>query len=144
MWHGLFNILEKCFRKKDKKSKQKPLAAALSHIYTLLVVMIGWVLFRSPNLSQALQYLSGMFGLVPDCRAIYSYGWFLDLWNICVLAVALLWSTPALAKLGNGLAGHLPEKLVTVLKYIGLLLMLTLCIMRVTSGTYSAFIYFQF
>ncbi len=35
----------------------------LSHIYTMYFVIIGWVLFRSPNISSACIYLKAMFGI---------------------------------------------------------------------------------
>lgn len=35
----------------------------LQHIYVLVVVMIGWVLFRSTSLTGALSYLCAMFGM---------------------------------------------------------------------------------
>ena len=36
--------------------------AAARHLYTLLIVVLGWVLFRSDSLTQCLQYLGAMFG----------------------------------------------------------------------------------
>ncbi len=59
MWHGLFLFIERL----------RPVAAALArspqvlrHLYTLFVVFIGWVFFRSPDLSSAIGYLTRVFG----------------------------------------------------------------------------------
>jgi alginate O-acetyltransferase complex protein AlgI len=40
----------------------------VAQVYTLLVVMCGWVLFRSSDLSYALDYLGVMFGMVTPIR----------------------------------------------------------------------------
>lgn len=51
---------------------RRPLPSAISQILTLLLVMFGWVLFRAPDLTHAVQYLTAMFGgnppLDPDPR----------------------------------------------------------------------------
>jgi alginate O-acetyltransferase complex protein AlgI len=60
LWHGLFLALERL----------GPVARALEamprvvcNAYTLAIVLIGWVFFRSPDLSYAIELLRRMFGL---------------------------------------------------------------------------------
>ena len=55
----LFLILERIFLG-DLLNK---IPKFLTHAYALFVVLIGWVLFRSDNISQAFDYLSVMFFL---------------------------------------------------------------------------------
>jgi alginate O-acetyltransferase complex protein AlgI len=62
LWHGLFLALERL----------APVARALEALprlartlYTLAVVMVGWVFFRANDLTHALAYLRRMFALDP-------------------------------------------------------------------------------
>lgn len=57
LYNGLFLILERIFLG-DLLNK---IPKFLTHAYALLVVLIGWVLFRADNISQAFDYLSVMF-----------------------------------------------------------------------------------
>ena len=70
IWHGAnwtfiawglmyFVVLtiEKCVGIKGKEN------TILGHIYTLFIVMIGWIIFRSASISEAIIYLRRMFGL---------------------------------------------------------------------------------
>ena len=56
LYHGLFLVLERspAGRLLDR------LPAVIQHLYTLLVVMIGWVFFRSDTLDRALEYLAAL------------------------------------------------------------------------------------
>ena len=57
LYHGLFLVIERLGLGKILKL----LPTALQHAYALLVVMIGWVFFRSDTLDQALTYISRLF-----------------------------------------------------------------------------------
>ena len=57
IYHGFFSLIE---RLGFKKVLEK-LPRALRHIYTMVVVVIGWVFFRADNLGQAFLYLGNMF-----------------------------------------------------------------------------------
>jgi alginate O-acetyltransferase complex protein AlgI len=62
LWHGIFLALERL------TPVQRGLAAVPAFVrigYTLFVVLIGWVFFRSPNLGHALELLRCMFGFNP-------------------------------------------------------------------------------
>ncbi|MEI9892234.1 MAG: MBOAT family O-acyltransferase [Caulobacteraceae bacterium] len=58
-WHGLFLAIERAGLKRVLDKVPAPLAWA----YAILVVMIGWVLFRAPSLGAAVQVWRGMAGL---------------------------------------------------------------------------------
>ena len=57
LWHGLFLVIERLpvGRLLDK------MPVFLSRIYTLLVVLLGWVFFRAENIGAAGAYLKEMF-----------------------------------------------------------------------------------
>jgi alginate O-acetyltransferase complex protein AlgI len=57
LYHGLLLISERVL----KNSVMKPAPRGLRHLYTLLAVVVGWVLFRSETCEQAASFLSLMF-----------------------------------------------------------------------------------
>ncbi len=57
LYHGLFLVVERLGLGKILKLLPGP----LQHAYALLVVMIGWVFFRSETLDQALTYIARLF-----------------------------------------------------------------------------------
>jgi len=148
IWHGLFNILEKYLNEKNKGSVERKIVAGFSsffsHIYTIFVVMIGWVLFRADDLTHAWQYILSLFGLQEAGMPAYELMWYLDRWTVMILTVALVLSTPVLGKVFRVIKDKCQDGIWLVVKYTGLSGLLFMCILRVASNTYSAFIYFQF
>jgi alginate O-acetyltransferase complex protein AlgI len=75
LWHGaawnfivwglyfaVILVFEKLFLLKFlEKHKKNIVITILSHIYALMLVIVGWVIFRSENLSLALSYMGKMF-----------------------------------------------------------------------------------
>ncbi|MDR3203503.1 MAG: MBOAT family protein [Deltaproteobacteria bacterium] len=59
LWHGLFLILERLGGGRVLEKAPK----ILSRVYTLLVVLIGWVFFRAETIGDAFVYLRNMFTL---------------------------------------------------------------------------------
>ncbi len=62
LFHGLFSILERTGWGK----RLEKLPRVVRHMYTLLVVTVGWVFFRADSLAQGLTYIKAMFTLRLD------------------------------------------------------------------------------
>jgi alginate O-acetyltransferase complex protein AlgI len=58
-WHGGFLVIERAGLSK----RLERLPAALSWVYAALAIMFGWVLFRAPDLTGAVDVWRGMVGL---------------------------------------------------------------------------------
>lgn len=152
VWHGFFNLAERFFRQRNANKPKKEYSAlilalrsAAQHIYTLLVVMVGWIFFRVPGLKNGLHYLLSLFGLYNDPAACYLLpSYYLDRWTVCALVIGLLMATPIPNKIITAIGKKLPEPAANIIRDVVLLASLVLCIMQVASNTYSAFIYFQF
>ena len=152
VWHGVFNLAERWIREKNANKPPKEysgvatvLISSLQHIYTLLVVVVGWVFFRVPGLKNGLNYLLSLVGLHNDMSACYLLpSYYLDRWTLCVLILGILMATPGPKKLVEAVGRKLPAPLVAVIRDLALLAALILCVLQVASNTYSAFIYFQF
>lgn len=147
VWHGMFMLIERFLRKKDKITVS-PLWSVLSHVYTLLVVLMGWVFFRADSLKQGFWYIKTMFGRALGAEPGFSVMWYLDRWTLAMLLVGIVFST-GLPYKGAGLLRVKCEAAKKPLVYetardIWLLMLLVLSSMRIISGTYNPFIYFQF
>jgi alginate O-acetyltransferase complex protein AlgI len=129
LWHGLFLVLEKYLRRHIKIA----IPNFLRLIYCILTVMIGWVLFRSSTLSQAIYYLKTMFSL-HDITVDMIFFSQLTFKNMLVLLIAF----PLAAGLG---------KIVATSNYLskctGILVFFTAYVFLVSSS-YNPFIYFRF
>ena len=136
LYHGLFVIVERVWLRRPLE-RHRFIAAA----YCLLVVLLGWVLFRAGDLVQGLRFLARM--LTP-WRYRYEP---IPLWkyvNAKTVAVAVC------AVLGMGtLRAALPEKLArrwrgSALEAAYCVALLILSVAAIAANTYNPFIYFQF
>ena len=123
---------------------------ALQHFYTLLAVLVGWVLFRSNTMEQVGGMLGRMFFLVrPDDIPVASA---MDGRQLAALVAAIVLSTPAVAKLLRHFM-QMPApspwpRQVSRLHYVaGVVVAVTVLgasAAKVLTGSYSPFIYFRF
>ena len=82
----------------------------IRHVYTLLVVMIGWVFFNARDLSHAISYLKVMFGLIGGTGLEYNVGLYMN--NALALAIAagIIGSMPVIPWIKNAWAQGLPRR----------------------------------
>ena len=147
IWHGLFIFVERLLNRDRHFLPDEHTPGArklLFRIYTLLTVNFGWVLFRADNTKDAVKYLANMFGLLRPKAPGYTIFWYLDRWTAVVLLCGIFFSTGLPAAAAGKLKELIPGPVFLVLKYLVLLCLLLLCMMRIVSGTYNPFIYFQF
>lgn len=114
---------------------------AIGRVYTLLFVLLGFVLFDAPSLSAAASRIAGLFGGagagVESLYYLRSYA--------VVLLLAVLGATPLpkrlLARLRqNRVCGVLLD----VLEPIVLVALLALCTAYLIDGSFNPFLYFRF
>ena len=112
----------------------------LRHIYTLLFVILGWVLFRADNVTEAFSYIAAMFGgtgTLIDNEAL-----FLLKENIVYFVFAIIISTPLLKSLYYK---HFQgKKVVSVLVVVVLMVLFLVSVTYLVKGAYNPFIYFNF
>ncbi len=135
LYYGVILIIEKYFLQK----KLERLPAVLKHVYTLFLVMIGWVLFFSQTLGDAWNYIKLMFGVgghgLVDRQALFLLVSNVGLWVILILA-----STPVVYVVYEKYLAH-RKTVADVAVYAGLFL---LCIAYLVTETYNPFLYFRF
>lgn len=99
--HGTVIILEKTLDLPQRISRKKSLAVCY-RVFTLLVVTLGWVLFRTEGLRSGLTYWTTMFGLVGNTLVDDTFLFYLREYAV-ILAAGLLCSTPLLRVCGEQL-----------------------------------------
>ena len=148
LYHGIFLMLE---RGAWGKILQK-LPKVLTGFYTMLVVLIGWVLFRAENINKAIDYLKCMFNFSTGGLSIT-----LANFNIIILTALLLgiiFSAPILPYIKNKLfegKNHFELTDLSLLKQIiswaslaGCFCILILSVIFLTGSDFNPFLYFRF
>jgi len=140
LWHGIFMLFER--RLRSDEVSIMPIVVILKRIYTLLVVIIGWVFFRADDLPHALNYIGRMFGVVKPTTVGVSVTHYLDSYSILILALGILLSTRLIPKL---MKKKNDQKLIyNIGETVVLIFLLVYCGICVMASTYNPFIYFRF
>ncbi|MBO4337572.1 MAG: MBOAT family protein [Lachnospiraceae bacterium] len=146
LWHGIFVVAERFFMRNKKPSDDKEkkglmlLKNAGGHLYTMLVVMIGWTLFRIENIGDFFGYLAVMLGRHGSFSA-YGLRYYLSDQAIIYLIISA--AVCIIPK--RTVAGRWAQNgAVVILKKVITLLLLALCYIYMINSTYNPFIYFRF
>ena len=113
------------------------------HLYTVVLLWLTLVIFGAPGLSEGLAVLKGIFTWQSGAKG-YTLAAFADTKLLLILAASFLLCGPVQALCPKLKAALYAKKAPSPAGMAGLLVLLFLGLMRVTAGTYSAFIYFQF
>ncbi len=138
MFHGLFLVTE---RMGLGKLLEKNRFRIFNHLYTVLIVIVGWVFFRADTLSDAVVILRQMF---IWNGGIYPVTLFLNR-KVIFLALSGILFSGIIQSACPKLTVHLYDK--NNIKTADIFIMavlLFLCTMYLVSSTYNPFIYFRF
>ncbi len=138
LYHGLFIVIEKLGLLRILHRIWKP----FQHIYVLLVVAVGWALFRIESLAHSMTYLQTMFVYTDGNPSVNDFiGYFNSGKELIIMSViAIAFSMPLYPYLER----RLKAPLFLVFRYSGLILLLLICITYIAAGSYNPFIYFRF
>ncbi len=139
LWHGLFIVFEKATGWNKEKSAYK--IKFLQHIYTLLIVIIGWVMFRADNFSYAYNYIKNMFGLINGQKIAYDLSYYFDNMEILAFIAGILCAVPFFNSMLD-ITKQNKIKRTAVNLYLFLLFILSS--FSIAASTYNPFIYFRF
>ena len=149
LFHGFFMVIERLGFEKVLDKMWKPIA----NLYTILVVMFAWVLFRSDTLVYALHYWKAMFnfqGLDEQMAVVFNY---LNKELYIAFFIAILGSFGFFAFLGKTLERYLKSentgaRLFSYSYHLGSTIfyaaILAACSIYLIAGTYNPFIYYRF
>ena len=139
LFHGVLRLIEKITMKEREK-----VPGLIRWLITMLMVMIGWVFFRAPDLSSALTILSTMFGFRNGNAIQYKLTWFYDNKRLLILLLGLLAMLPWRQWLPAGIREMEEKPIGLVLKYASTMFLFGICLLMIMTSTYSSFIYFKF
>ena len=137
LWHGVFVSLERLFPAGVEALEKKAAGRAALHVYTLLAVLLGFVMFRAVSAGQGLFMLGRLFlPIGADAAGILALRRLLTPGRCVFLALGAVFSLPV----GERLRARLPETAADVLT----LALLLLCVCAMAGGGFTPFIYQQF
>jgi alginate O-acetyltransferase complex protein AlgI len=148
VWHGGFLVLER-YLGWPKKSETSNFALPL----TFLVVVIGWVMFRSPNVADAMRMYSGMvgvngFSIRPEIEWQISHEALAFLAFAIALAIAepflRKWDEASAQPIAGVQASGVAVASINIVKALALAVIVTAALMKLAEQSYSPFLYFQF
>ena len=135
IWHGIFSLLESANIIPAKKLAKHPV---LGHIYTLLVVLIGFVMFRATSVGQGFSFLAAMFtGFTGTAATTVALHQIDTAEAVVMLVLGCLLCLPLPAKLTQ-------SQLWQKLSYAGSVLLLALSIIALAAGGFAPSIYAGF
>lgn len=139
LWHGFFRILERINTKHQLIKFKVPVI--VKYLITMMIVMIGWVMFRADTLSYAIGYVGRMFGLNQASTVYFRTGYYVNPYRIFIIVLAVAASL--------GVFGKANERLMKcrnyiVIRNVATLVLMLICIIYVMIATYNPFIYFRF
>ncbi len=142
VYYGILLILEKYVF----GGVMEMLPKILRHVLTLILILVGWVFFRADNLTSAVIYLSAMAGFNgSDAReAVYLIMQYLPEFIICLVGIF-----PVKSLLEKRISAKAEKSDAAVLAVefapkIFALAVFALAYMKLVSGSFNPFIYFQF
>lgn len=148
--NGAFILLERWLKnkKKDTEKEKKKTQVIIKHLYTLFIVNVGWIFFRAPCIKDAVKYIVSMFGILKPKYVDFTVFWYFDRWTMSVMIIAVIFASSLPNQFYNFVkkrfSGEVSVKAFRIMKYILLIFLLYLSMLRIVSGTYNPFIYFQF
>lgn len=139
LWHGGFLLLEQV-------CPVEKLPKALAHIYALLVVCVGFVMFRADTFGQGMFMIETMFSGWEFSAAQMAVVWEqLTPIFLVTLVMAVFGSAPLIPKAAEAcLTRENLRKPAVYFSYMASFILLILCMLSLSSGTYNPFIYFRF
>ena len=138
LWHGAMQLAEDAIVPKTARGRP------WGHIYTMLVVILGFVLFRADTLQQALLMFRTMFaGFAFTTESTAAFRNLFSPKLICILLLAIVCALPV-KQLAAAKCGSRGQKSAENAALPVSLLLLVLDILLLASSAFTPFIYFQF
>ncbi len=138
LYYFVFLVLEKLFLLKWLQKLPK----ALRHIYSLIVVLFGWVVFACADLRTAVdmyQTMLGFGGVFADKAALFFLAG-----SALLLVICAIGSTDVPSRLAQAADRKLSAAASGWLRYGICILILLACVAFLVADSYNPFLYFRF
>lgn len=162
-WHGanwtfiawglyffVFISIEK-YTQFEKRGLDSKLVNAFKHIYLLVLILFGWVLFRSETFGFAMEYILIMLGFGGNAVFEPMTAFYIKEYAVFILA-AIVFAMPVAKQIKHRYENYISNKkaskiIIYILEFSylsGYILLFLYSIAQVVVGSYSPFIYFNF
>ena len=137
LYYAAFLLMEKFFLR-DFLEK---LPSFVRHIYSILVILFGWVFFFSPSISDAFMHFGHMFGV--NASWINEECLFLLISHLGLFILGIILSTPIYDRLQIVLYNTLKNKSIYITTTVYIVFFIV-CIAFIVGSSYQSFLYFAF
>ena len=138
IYHGIFILSERLWL---KKVLDRNPVKFLNHLYAMFVVVFGWLLFRAPSMTYAIDLAKAM---IRPSKGLWNAGLFANNKILFLAVLGILLCGPVQALFPRFRNHIFDEENVSYGDIAVMIVLLFLSTMVVVSSTYTAFIYFQF
>lgn len=138
LYYGLLLLAERFIW----KDKLKRLPRFIQHLYTLLLVLIGWVFFYSSSLVSAFKTILAMLGIgttgFSDMHALFALRQ-----NFVLIVIAILFSMPLFDRIDKAILRVMKQRgAILSICFWFVLFMISLAF--IVGNTFQSFLYFAF
>ncbi len=140
VWYGIFIVVERLIKNSRFAAIRVP--SFLRWCYTMLVVIVGWVLFRADSVPAAASYIKRMAGIGRAEFSPFSWRYYLDNKTLFILIAAVVLSLIPMREEIEKLRQGCGVREVCV-KGLSVALLI-ICFLTMVNNSYSPFIYFRF
>jgi alginate O-acetyltransferase complex protein AlgI len=135
LYHGIFLLLEQTVLQVQQWPK------IVQRMYTLLIVLIGFVIFRAESFTQSLIFIQSMFSF-SSASALASKELMILITplSILLLVISAIASTPIMKNIKVKTEGSIAS----MLSYGFTIVLWIACLLSLAANTYNPFIYFRF
>ena len=144
IWHGanwtflVWGLLYFVLLTVEKLTGFEKKSGFFGHIYTMLFVVLGWVLFRSESIGNALSYMASMFGIGAKLYDGYMIT-YLSSYKVYIIAGIL-----ACFPIQKLFKDKINSKVYNCVSTAAIFVLFVLSLSFMVKGAYNPFIYFNF
>ena len=139
LYYGVILILEKTILKKVLEKTPK----VIKHIYSIILILVGWMLFRCESFSLILSCIKELFIYSPSDISLLFLHYQGLIPSIPYIIIGIILSTPLINKVANKLRDS--ENLFLKMSYdVIIFALFILALIYLVNSSYNPFIYFQF
>lgn len=143
MWHGALMVFEQLTGL--NKRRETFVGRVLMRVYTLLAVVLGFVMFRADNVAAAFSYIGRMFSFTNGAIGATDAAMYFSPWTVIMLVAAILFSTPIIPAIRSRF-GRMKNvgTVLSVIGYTAVVPLFMLCVGMLATSAFNPFIYYIF
>ncbi|MCR5595313.1 MAG: MBOAT family protein [Lachnospiraceae bacterium] len=146
IYWGILVIGHKFFKNVigSETKDNSPVKTVVSHILMAFCILIGWVFFRAPNISHAIDYLKVMFGSYNSGWKQFDVSYYIHKYELFILILAVFAMLPVGKKMAEDLKNRISPVWYSLICSVFTIVLFGISILYVVTETYNPFIYFRF